>query len=66
MRNGNLSLGWHYQQKSLSATIRLLEFMTDLTNVRTIQVTDQQFKFYALHEWCDLNRLSNAYFDAKF
>jgi hypothetical protein len=26
-----------------------------------LRITDQ-----LLHEWCDLNRLSNAYFDAKF
>jgi hypothetical protein len=31
-----------------------------------LRITDQLFKSYALHEWCDLNRLSNAYFDAKF
>jgi hypothetical protein len=31
---GDLSLSWHYQQKSLGAPIRLLEFMTDLTNVQ--------------------------------
>jgi hypothetical protein len=24
-----------------------------------------EYKSYPLHEWCDLNRLSNAYFDAK-
>jgi hypothetical protein len=30
------------------------------------RITDQLFKSYALHEWRDLNRLSNAYFDAKF
>jgi hypothetical protein len=29
-------------------------------------ITDQLFTSYDLHEWCDLNRLSNAYFDAKF
>jgi hypothetical protein len=31
-----------------------------------LRITDQLFKSYALQEWCDLNRLSNAYFDAKF
>jgi hypothetical protein len=31
-----------------------------------LRITDQLFKSYALYEWCDLNRLSNAYFDAKF
>jgi hypothetical protein len=31
-----------------------------------LRITDQLFKSYALHQWCDLNRLSNAYFDAKF
>jgi hypothetical protein len=31
-----------------------------------LRITDQLFKSYTLHEWCDLNRLSNAYFDAKF
>jgi hypothetical protein len=30
-----------------------------------LRITDQLFKSYALYEWCDLNRLSNAYFDAK-
>jgi hypothetical protein len=30
-----------------------------------LRITDQLFKSYALHEWCDLNRLFNAYFDAK-
>jgi hypothetical protein len=40
-----------------------LSFVNALYRLR---ITDQLFKSYALHEWCDLNRLSNAYFDAKF
>jgi hypothetical protein len=36
----------------------------------SLRITDQLFKeglnLTLLHEWCDLNRLSNAYFDAKF
>jgi hypothetical protein len=31
-----------------------------------LRITDQLIKSYALYEWCALNRLSNAYFDAKF
>jgi hypothetical protein len=31
-----------------------------------LRITDQLFKSTLLHEWCDLNRLSNAYFDARF
>jgi hypothetical protein len=33
-----------------------------------LRIRDQLFKSYAFTrvEWCDINRLSNAYFDAKF
>jgi hypothetical protein len=31
-----------------------------------LRITDQLFNLTLLHEWCALNRLSNAYFDAKF
>jgi hypothetical protein len=33
-----------------------------------LRIADQLFSSYAFTrvEWCDLNRLSNAYFDAKF
>jgi hypothetical protein len=40
-----------------------LSFVNALYRLR---ITNQLFKSYALHDWCDLNRLSNAYFDAKF
>jgi hypothetical protein len=31
-----------------------------------LRITDQRLNLTFLHEWCDLNRLSNPYFDAKF
>jgi hypothetical protein len=31
-----------------------------------LQITDQLFKSYVLHEWCVHNRLFNAYYEVKF